>query len=60
MLVYITPISSRLTVNILESGFFWDWGCRMFVERTKIPRNVKLFANVQFLVSEDCREVSAA
>ena len=51
---------SRLTVNFLESGFLGDWGCRMFVGRTKMPRNVKLFVDVQFLVSEDCRKVSAA
>jgi len=47
-------------VDFLESGFLGDWGCRVFVERTKVPRNVKLFLNVQFLVSEDCRKVSTA
>lgn len=46
-------IGPQLTVNFLESGFLGDRGCRVFVKRTEVPGEGKLFVNVQILVSED-------
>jgi hypothetical protein len=42
-------------VNLFETRLFRDRRSRMLVQGTKVPREVKLLVNADFLVAEDCR-----
>lgn len=45
----------RLTVDLIQTWLFRDGGCRVFVERTPMMREVQLLMNIHVLIPEDLR-----
>lgn len=48
-----------LTMNFFEARFTWDGGSRMFMKRSEMTSQFKLFMNADFLITEDCYKLSA-
>ena len=45
------------TVDLVQTGLFWNGGRCVFVERAPVAREIKLLVDIDVLILEDLRRV---